>query len=122
MLEVLWAAMAQHQVSVRGSFAIGWEVPVVVVPPPVLHPASSVKQEPDTGGIIQQYRHRRHGGGRVSRRTGEPATGETASEATEATENQERRSIYRPRHHWHQPRVSCQWRPRRLNRGGIICQ
>ena len=52
MLEVLWAAMAQHQVSVCGSFAIGWEVPVVVVPPPVLHPASSVKQEPDTEAAL----------------------------------------------------------------------
>ena len=30
MVEVLTAARAQHQVSGCGSFAIGWEVPVVV--------------------------------------------------------------------------------------------
>ena len=53
MLEVLWAAMAQHQVSVCGSFAIGWEVPVVVVPcPPVLDTAPRVKQEPDTEAAL----------------------------------------------------------------------
>ena len=46
MEDVLTAVRAHHQVSGCGSFAIGWEVPVVMVPwPPGLDTATSVKQE-----------------------------------------------------------------------------
>ena len=46
MEEVITAVRAQHQVSGCGGFAIGWEVPVGMVPwPPGLDTATRVKQE-----------------------------------------------------------------------------
>ena len=54
-------------------------------------------------------------------RLNHPSTGEPTKEATE---NPETQRIYRRRRHRRHrpPRVICKCRPRRLNRGGIVCQ